>query len=361
MRCVLLVVFLAGVLTGCRTTAEGTVSGQSMKTPLPPPAFAVVPSPLDPSRPAHARGKKYIGPIVDTHLHLVHSTRGGNLDMILTQAENAGVERLLFLPTPNEARFRTKDANAANRRNLLEKGGGRIGLLCGSTYFTVWMHEAYRGGYSPDDLAARLARLERDIDAGTCLGIGEIGSYHFNKKAGQMALEFPMGFEPFLQLAGLAARKGVWLDVHAEPVTPDGKSYEAAVFGGVALLFKRHPGLKLILSHTGMTNPKNARALLETYPNLMFNLKIVKATGDLQWKNLGPITDNDSNIFEDWADLMEAMPDRFMIGTDARFGTRQYEGNQYSRKVKRLRRLLGTLNRKAADLIAHGNARHLFR
>ncbi len=57
---------------------------------------------------------------------------------------------------------------------------------------------------------------------------------------------------------------------------------------------------------------------------------------------------------------MEAFPRRFMIGSDARFGIRKYRGNRYSKKIKRLRRLLGSLDPEAAALIAHGNAERIF-
>ncbi len=163
-----------------------------------------------------------------------------------------------------------------------------------------------------------------------------------------------------LALAALAAEKGVWLDLHAEPVTPDGRSLEDHLFAGIALLFQRFPDLKLILSHTGMTNTANARALLDLYPGLMMSLKMVRAGKRMSWDHLGPIANADGALYEDWARLMEDRPERFMIGSDSRLGTKQYVGNRYGRNIRKLRKILGSLEAGAADRIAHGNARRVF-
>ncbi|MFQ5955430.1 MAG: amidohydrolase family protein [Kiloniellales bacterium] len=328
--------------------------------PLPPPDFQVHKQHSDLSRPTRAPGTPYDGPIVDTHAHVMNRVDGG-LRGILPWMDRTGVERLILLPTPNEGIFRDREENARNRRRFLELAGERGGRLCGSTYLTQWMNGAYRTGYQEAELEKRLERLRQELDGGTCLGVGEIGPYHFEKKPGQAIIEFPLNFEPVLAVAGIAAERNRWLDLHAEPVTPDGRSVEDALFGGIALLYRRFPNLKLILSHTGMTNPLNARALLETYPELMMNLKMVRPGGRLTWDHLEPISNAEDRLYEDWARLMEDMPERFMVGTDARFGTRQYAGKRYGRTIAGLRRVLGSLDRPAADLIAHGNARRAFK
>ena len=79
-----------------------------------------------------------------------------------------------------------------------------------------------------------------------------------------------------------------------------------------------------------------------------------------RWRNLEPITDPDGNVFEDWAALFEAMPERFLVGSDAKFGRRRYDARRYQRDVDLLRGVLGTLNARAARLIAHDNAAALY-
>ncbi|MEE8333189.1 MAG: amidohydrolase family protein [Alphaproteobacteria bacterium] len=348
-----------GSLTTVLLLVQGAAAARGAP-PIPPPAFEVHKSraPLD--RPVRGKAARYRGPIIDTHAHIFERRDRLNLSSVLEEMEQAGVRRLFVLPTPNEGRYDERDENAAARRRFVRIAGKRAGRLCGSGYFTTWMHDAYRSGYERAELDKRLIRLERDLITGGCLGIGEIGPHHFEKHPGQWVLDFPMNFVPMVRLAQLAARLGVWLDLHAEPVTPDGKSHEDRVFGGITHLFREAPGLKMILAHTAMTNATNARALLEAFPRLMMNIKIVVPGRKLAWDNLGPIVNQRKRLFEDWAQLMEAMPDRFLIGIDARFGSRRYDDDKYRRRVRRLRRILGSLDPKAAEMIAWRNAERLW-
>ena len=107
-----------------------------------------------------------------------------------------------------------------------------------------------------------------------------------------------------------------------------------------------------------MTNSNNARALLETYPNIMMHFKLVRPGTKLNWKNLGPISKKNDELFEDWARLMEDMPYRFMVGTDFRWG--QNTPEKYTKRIKRIRQVLGSINPQAADMIAYENARRVY-
>ena len=288
---------------------------------------------------------------------------GRELRPILDVAASAGVTGQIFLPTPNEARFRNQAEGMDGVRRLVEMAPDRVAMLCGSDYLTVWMHEAFQNGYSARDLGERLARLRADLDQGGCLGIGEIGPYHFEKSPGQRVLTFPMNFTPLLKIAELAAQKIVPLEIHAEPVTPEDRSFEDEVFGGIELLFRLNPSLRLILSHTAMTHPSNARALLGKYPNLSMNLKVPPAR--LSWVNLGKVTSASDELFEDWALLMEEMPGRFMVGMDNHFyrsrrGSRGFRAKRYRRRVQQMRRILGGLAPPAQQPIAFKNAEKMW-
>ena len=211
-----------------------------------------------------------------------------------------------------------------------------------------------------------LSRLSEDLNNPECAGIGEIGLYHFNKTGHQNIIEYPPTFAPFIKIIGLIAEKEAWIDLHAEPVDPYGKSYEEQVFGGLELLFQKYPNLKLIISHTAMTNPTNVRRILETYPNIMMNFKPI--TSHNRWRNLEPITDPEGRLYDDWAELFEQMPERFMVGTDEKFGRNRKEGREsevsrtikYQEDIKHMRRILGSINPDAAEFIAYKNAERIF-
>ena len=341
--------------------AAGT-GDAALETPLPEPAFEIEPSRSDAGRPVRPQRDDYDGPIVDTHVHLDPPSSGqiedSPLEQILRAAETAGVAHLYFMPTPNEGRFRHHEVGASQKLRLKELGGDKVGVLCGGNYLTYWMHGAFKSGYSESDLQNVIERLSEDISSGHCAGIGEIGLFHFNKSGHQAVIENGPGFAPFLAVVETAAANGTWLDLHAEPVEPNGKSRAEEVFGGLALWFARFPKLKLILSHTAMTNPTNARRILEAYPGVMMNLKFTRNRG--HWRHLGPIANSDGILYEDWARLMEAMPERFMVGSDAKFGRHRFPTSKYAKEIKRFRRLLGSLDPEAAHRIAQGNAMRVF-
>ena len=84
----------------------GTVSVE-----LPPPGFEVDQTRSDPDRPVRANGKKFRGPIIDTHAHL-YPPSGRNvadaridkreLKKIIEMMKKLGVETVNFMPTPND-------------------------------------------------------------------------------------------------------------------------------------------------------------------------------------------------------------------------------------------------------------------
>jgi hypothetical protein len=92
----------------------------------------------------------------------------------------------------------------------------------------------------------------------------------------------------------------------------------------------------------------------------MMNFKPV--TDQDNWRNLEPITDNSGRIYEDWAELFEEMPERFMVGSDVKFGL--YKGNDmavYGTEIAQIREILGSLDAGAAEMIAYKNAERLFK
>ena len=72
-------------------------------------------------------------------------------------------------------------------------------------------------------------------------------------------------------------------------------------------------------------------------------------------------TNPKGELYEDWAQLFEEMPEKFMIGTDAKFGREGFEVSKYKKEIEQMRRILGALNPNAARLIAHENAQKIFK
>lgn len=367
-----LVLFTALPLTGAHGSHGGdgesgsrhalSEARQPATVALPKPGFTIDRRRLANDRPARAHGVPYRGPIIDVHLHL--NVRADDpppdsqLQEILGHIRDAGVERVIVMPTPNEGRRRRSHNRRQYRREFQKLGGGAVRLMCCGHYLGQWLQNAHQGGFTKQDFKTLRQRLTRDLAGGQYLGVGEFGLYHFNKNGRQAVIQYPPNFTPFLATVDLIAGKGYWILLHAESVDPEGKSYEDKFFGGIELMYRRNPSLKLIISHTATTNPDNVRRLLARYPALMMDFKLV---GRLEyWQHTEPVHNAGKQLHEDWARLFEAMPKRFMVGTDAKFYRRGFDGDKYRRLIESFRRVLGSLNPKAARLIAHENARRIF-
>lgn len=361
IKCVLFLFFL------CLFFALNSESADKSPTELPLPGFDVEQTRSDPDRPALSHEREYEGPIIDTHTHLYpprerDATRMDidkrELKKIIKILRMGGVESIIFMPTPNDGIRRNQELGVIKREMIREMAGDRVKNFCGSNYITNWLDASYHNGYTEEEVQEVLKQLAKDMESGKYAGVGELAITHFDKGyGGQHVLEFPPNFEPFLRIVDLIAKRRMWLDLHIEPVDPKGRSYEKETFGGIELLFRRNPDLKLIYSHTAMTNPTNARRILKKYPNVMMNIKIVKKHQN--WKNLEPVVNTSGELYEDWAQLFEEMPGRFMVGTDFHFGRKGVRLKKYEKKIKWMRRLLGTLNPKFAEMIAYQNAKNL--
>ena len=345
-------------------TPEGfrRIKRRHVMIPMPKLPFKIDRRLLSHDRPARTYGEPYQGPMIDVHVHLnsrFHKhTSLKALKEVVDGIREAGVELAVVMPTPNEGRRGGHEKRRIYRKLLMELGGKTIKLMCCGNYVGQWIHNAYYETYTKKSLDTFLKRLAMDLDSGFYTGVGELGLYHFNKSGRQSTIRYPPNFEPFVKAVDLIAKRGYWILLHAETVDPKGGSYEDKFFAGIELLYKRNPNLKLTMAHTSTTNPDNVRQMLQRYPNLMIDFKIVKRLKN--WWYTEPVNNAKRELHEDWAKLFEAMPERFMVGTDRKFFRRRMDAGKYKRKNKRSRKVLGTLNPKAARMIAYENAKRLF-
>lgn len=309
----------------------------------------------------------YKGPIIDTHVHYdagrIDQSEFDEFDKLF---ESNNIKYAFFMPVPNEGQY-LKKINKGNyfgeyERNLLLKASNRIKTLCSSNYISNWLHDAYNDGQD-STLNSRLERLQKDIDGGNCIGIGEVSNYHFNKrpshKRPQNIISYPLNFKPLHKFVDVIVKNNSRLLLHIEPVTRSGKSYEDQYFSGLELLLKKHPNLKLTLAHTGMTNPDNAEKILRQYPNVMMDLKLIKNPSK-RWINIESINNNDFEVFSDWAMLVSRFPERFLIASDAKFGRKGRKNfGRYEELIKNFRKFLGLLSQESARLVAYKNAERL--
>jgi hypothetical protein len=330
---------------------------------LPQPGFEVSTDRSDPARSTRRFGAPYGGDIIDMLTHVDPGQSGGrskgkNADSVVDQIRDGGVKTAILMPTPNEGLNTNKEDGTDQKMRLARQNGDLVRAFCAGDYLSNWLADVQHNGYNNDDLQSKLNRLQRDLGDKSCSGLGEFGLMHFNKSGFQNVIDLRPTFPPVLAVIDVVAKQGTWIQVHAEAMEPSGTPHLAEAFGAIALWYQLHPDLKLILSHTGMINAVNARRLLTTYPNVVMTIKMVPRNDD--WAHLEPIVNRRGELYDDWAKLMDDMPERFMIGTDSKFASDKHDsGNKYPETVAYFRKVLGSLSPDAADAIANGNARRL--
>ena len=345
---------------GCNKTKRSVINE------IPSPSFSITYHHGEPNRAVRKKGKMYQGKIIDTHAHLYPPPSNQSskeeidrqvLQEIISTITSAGIETIIVMPTPNDGIRPNQEMGVVLRKVARELNRDTISVFYGSNYIINWLHNAYHYGYEESELTPILKRLAQE--SGEYIGVGELSFYHFDKGYGkrQHVIEFPPNFEPFQKILDVITKKGLWIDLHAEPVTKEGVSYENKTFGGVELMLKRNPNLKIIYSHTAMTNSSNVRQILQKFPQIMMNIKIEPKHD--RWGHLGPVVNPKGDLYEDWAQLFEEMPERFMVGSDFHFGRRGVKIKRYKKRIKQYRYMLGTLEERTARMIAYENARQL--
>ena len=325
---------------------------------LPEPEFKFSDVSTDLSRAVRSPNRFYDGQLIDMLAHIEPSY---DVSLVLPLLKTNGIEFANFMPVPNEG-MKSDDGKGTQLKIAFAKANPEnINIFCGGDYLTIWLAENQQATNSSQSLAQRMNQLDADLKNGVCKGMGEFGLLHFAKFTNQHVITNKANSYPVLLLTDTIAKNNSWLQLHAEPKEPNGTSHHKEVFGGLALWFKRNPNIKIILSHTAMTNPNDARKILETYPNVYMSIKVVKSKQG-NWNHLEPVTDLDGDFYEDWALLFEQMSERFFIGSDVKFGQKNNSDNEinYPRTIRSIRHALGGLTNQASENIAWKNAKRIF-
>ena len=167
------------------------------------------------------------------------------------------------------------------------------------------------------------ALLEEEFRRGYYVGLGE---FHLSGDAAAS--------DVVRQAVGFARRHGLWLHAHVD---------DAAL----EILYRHDPDARVIWAHTGFsTPPEKVTAYLRAHPLLVCELSYRYG-----------ITGEGGKLTPEWRRLFEAVPDRFIIGSDTWTPQRW---QVYGELMEGYRAWLGQLPRPVADRIAHGNGERLF-
>jgi len=163
---------------------------------------------------------------------------------------------------------------------------------------------AYRGQWQGDDPAI-VARLEALLATRRFRGIGEISVVHA-ATPGFAATDFdPLG-PTMAGIMGLARRHRLPVLIHCE----------ASRLGGFERMLAAFADVQVIWAHGGYTNAAQARELLGRHANLYYELSARTWPRHPRSADY-PIVTPEGVLHPEWRSLIESMPGRFLVGTDA--------------------------------------------
>ncbi len=196
---------------------------------------------------------------------------------------------------------------------------------------------------SPERLAYRrawdrlddqpLQELDRLLSSGGFRGIGEISATHYPSPGFPEADYDPAG-QMMRGIMALARKHKVPVLVHIEWTR----------MREFAQTLDAFPDVAVIWAHGGYTPMFVARRMLEQHPNLYYELSARTWAVHPRSPDYTILRDGRS-VWPQWLDLIESMPDRFLVGSDASHRSWESDDEKY-RSVQAFLRQLSPATRE---------------
>ncbi len=322
---------------------------------------------------------------IDVHNHLVgryvsrpgvHETDyEGAARVALDTMNRLGIKKMLIMPPPfspnHPNRYSFEDLTGA-----VKKYPDRFAFLGGGGTLNVMIQQAVHEGTTSQRLKSRFEKTAMEILSKGAIGFGELTAEHFSLNIDHPYESAPPDHPLFLLLSDIAARHGVPIDIHMEAIpedmplpkirrleSPNNPRILCANISAFERLLVHNRSSKIIWAHAGWCNTGRRTAalcakLLERHPNLYMSFKISRDS----MPETRPLTE-DLKIKDEWLNLINVYPDRFLIGSD-RFYVVPRANLQIGppkREGEGPERLLTLLPPEPAHKVGYENAIRLFK
>jgi len=274
---------------------------------------------------------------VDTHNHLVGRRAMGKYNLekpcrnALEAMDAAGVKLNLLMPMPQapnqELRLHFEDLLP-----VVEKYPSRFAALGGGGTLNLMIQQAVKDG--------RVTKaLEKEFDARAsglvrkgAAGFGEMTAEHFSMSEEHPYETAPPDHPLFLRLADLAAKYDRPIDLHMEaipeempipsrfksPPNPRTLKPNTAALGR---LLAHNRKAKIVWVHLGWDNTGKrtvalTRSMLADHSNLYLSVRIASGMQERRVATPTFPLDRDGRLKQEWLQLFQEYPDRFLIGSD---------------------------------------------
>lgn len=295
---------------------------------------------------------------IDTHAHAITSSYP--LSRVISDMDKYHVDKMVIMQPPADL-YRYQKPAELGIPEAGQKYPSRFLMLYQGPAFKLLQEVANRGSFSPKEEKQFKTLVEEAAKSGIYAGFGEIALRHFpqpyltGKEKAARDITIPGDHPWLLALTDIAAKYGLPIDIHIEP--------SSDTLPGFEKLIAHNPEAKIIFDHAGWYNTGEGTAslfstLMSKYSNLYASIKIRKPASADQAKTA--ILQADGQINEDWMNVFKEYPERFMIGSDVKFGLPSEEGD-VEKCYALTRKFLGKLPPDLSKKIMSENAKLLFK
>lgn len=316
---------------------------------------------------------------IDAHVHLIADK--GSVEgfdeaarLALQIMDNNGIRKMVVMSPPRPK----ENFDLESLKEVMAKYGSRIAVMGGGGSLNPMLQEAGKADAVPAELRRRFEAMAEGYLADGARGFGEIAAHHVSLLPSHGYESVPADHPLMLLLADIAARHGVPIDLHFDPVpedvptpsrltSPRNPPMLQANLAGLEHLLEHNRKAVIMWAHAGSDpvgfyTPELVRDMLGRHPNLYLSIRPLQNTPDALVNPRGVIN-------RKWVEVFRDFPDRFVIGTDNFIVASNYAGPDAPKSFamaaekqrQAVRTLLNALPDDLARRIGHENAERIYK
>jgi hypothetical protein len=316
-------------------------------------------------------------PLIDVHTHfqtIPYKDLEASHKTALATMDRLNIAKSLLMPPPFATSSQQSFYDIEDILFTVKANPDRFAVLGGSS-LNVMIHSTPAEAVD-DSIRAKFRKRAQEIVALGAVGFGEIAMLHVSIPAmgPKHAYEMVPGDHPLLLLlADIAAENDVPIDLHFDLVPEDmplpevlrANALNPVTLQGNLPAFKRflahNAKTKIVWSHVGFEplltrSPSVVREMLQTYPNLYMSFRLNRS---------GPkpaaALDADGKLKPVWLELIQAFPDRFMLGGDSFYARNGIARGSSEEGLRNLRSLIEQLPDDVGRKVSSENAIRVYR
>jgi predicted TIM-barrel fold metal-dependent hydrolase len=283
----------------------------------------------------------------------------------LALMDRFGVSYAILAPPPLPA-GRAGTVGSPELQAVARQYPTRFAFSAGGESLNPLIQSTPAGNVTADVLRSFQQDAQAIAEAGA-VAFGELAAEHFSSRIGNHPYEsVPPDHPLFLALADIAAQYNMPIELHMEAVPRDmpfpdarvaGPPNPASIVANIAAferLLDHNPRARIVWVHAGwdLTGERTVplmRALLEKHPNLYMSVK----SGMAGTPATAPFLPG-GGLKPGWLAMLEAFPDRFVVGSDQFYNDPQIP-------TYRARAFVDALPADIARRIASENVKYIYR